>query len=325
MDSYLNQILQLDIRFSSEPMLDSWPYLFERKYVLHKAIVENYCFYVVEPRIKVPLRQIVLDFKQIKESFSEPCCILFQDTQPTQYMRQSLIRQRIPYWIQGKDIYLPFLGIVLARLKRKSPMNRKISKLTFAAQRFLFQVIYNKIKQCTASSASREFGLSIMTYSRIFDELKEFDRTMIDDNNGRRKFVYQKSPKSLWKKIRPFLQSPVVRTYALADWRKKNCSLAGISALSQYSMLGDDDIPTYAITIREEREFGLPKRYTLVPDDEIPKQQIWVLSYRIPYHDSYELMDPLSLAAALYSMPEHVDDSRVEMAIDEMLERYAFS
>lgn len=52
MDSYLNQILQLGIRFSSEPMLDSWPYLFERKYVLHKAIAENYCFYVVEPHKK---------------------------------------------------------------------------------------------------------------------------------------------------------------------------------------------------------------------------------------------------------------------------------
>lgn len=324
MDSYLNQVLQMNIHFKQLPMLESWPYLFRRKYELYKADTEYYSFYAIKVCIKIPLRQIILDFEQITNSFSEPCCVFFQEMHPTQYMRQSLIQHKVPYWIQGKDVYLPFLGVLLASPKRKVILKQKThDKLSFAAQRFLFQVIYYKIRQCTASSAAREFGLSVMTYSRIFDELKEFDETMIDDIGGRRKFVYQKSAKSLWKKIRPYLQSPVVRTYALADWRKRNYCLAGISALSQYSMLGDDDVPTYAITIPEERMARLPKQYTIVPDNEIPRQKIWVLRYKIPYHDSSKIMDPLSLAIALYSM--HIDDPRIVSAIDEMLERFVFN
>ena len=324
MDSYLNQVLQMDTQFRQCPMPTSWPYLFKRKYELYKAENEGYFFYVVKVCMAIPLSQLVLDYRQIANSFLEPCCVFFQETQPTQYMRESLIRHRIPYWIQGKDVYLPFLGVLLASPKRKVLIKQKTyRKLSFAAQRFLFQVIYHKTTQCTASGAAKALGLSVMTYSRIFDELKEFDKTLIDDNNRRRRFIYQKSAKSLWKKIRPYLQSPVVRTYALADWKNRHCNLAGISALSQYSMLADDDVPTYAVTIPEERSLGLPKRYILVPDNELPRQKIWVLRYRIPYNDSYKIMDPLSLAAALYSM--NIDDPRVKIAIDEMLERYVFS
>ena len=324
MNHYLEQILQIDIQFKPVPMLESWPYLFGRKYALYKASCEDYSFYVIRVQIGLPLRQIVSDFDQITNSFFEPCCVFFDKVPPTPYMRQSLIHHKIPYWIQDRDVYLPFLGVILARQKHKAYIQKTTKrKLSFTAQRFLFQVIYHKIKQCTASSASKQLGLSMMTYSRIFDELKGFDGTLIDDNTGRRRFVYPKSPKSLWKRIQPYLQSPVVRTYALAGWRKKNCCLAGISALSQYSMLDEDNIPTYAISIQEERLSGLPKQYTIVPDNEIPGQKILVLRYSILYHDSAKMMDPLSLAVALYSMP--IEDPRIKTAIDEMLEQYVFS
>ena len=36
MNHYLEQILQIDIQFKPVPMLESWPYLFGRKYALYK-------------------------------------------------------------------------------------------------------------------------------------------------------------------------------------------------------------------------------------------------------------------------------------------------
>lgn len=114
--------------------------------------------------------------------------------------------------------------------------------------------------------------------------------------------------------MQTMLCNPVVKNYLLKEIPDNVHCLGGISALAHYSMLADDNYPTYALT-REEYTQLRGKEYELCPKIEVPACKLQVLRYKIENND---VIDPLS--AVLCLCDQDKQDSRIENAIDTILE-----
>jgi len=232
------------------------------------------------------------------------------------YTYHKLIELGIPFIQEDRQIYLPFLGMVLAprALERKTLETR--DKVSFMTQRFLLLAIYRHWNEMTVTQVAEEMNISKMSVSRCFDELESIALPCIRRNGRGRFFVWSESWQKLWQAVRGFLQNPIVKQYNLQEsLGKKDLMLAGISALSAYSMLNDNFYKVYAVDRARAAELFLEDK-ACVPGGEVPAEVITVMQYVIPFRDR-KMIDPLSIVLMLSE--EDREDPRVEMAVDEMI------
>lgn len=75
--------------------------------------------------------------------------------------------------------------------------------------------------------------------------------TILETKGRSRAITIPPDVKQLWKQIQHILRDPVIRRYAFPDdihLEKK----AGITALCEYSLLSDNDFPTYGVTKKND-------------------------------------------------------------------------
>ena len=126
--------------------------------------------------------------------------------------------------------------------------------------------------------------------------------------------------RDFWKRTEHTFRNPVIRRFILREDACLN-SLAGISALSEYSLLSDNRYPTYAVTKKELKNCGL-KSEQMAGYGEDAGCVVLELGYQIDF-DGKETQDPLSVVLSL--TPEEREDERVSISVDEMLEEYVWS
>ena len=112
------------------------------------------------------------------------------------------------------------------------------------------------------------------------------------------------------------LRNPVIRDFRLERKPDIDMIFSGISALAEYSMLGEDECIHYAVSKNQVRSSGL-KDMKEVPISEEPGCIVHELGYILPFGNN-TAVDPLS--AELMLTDEELSDPRVEISLKEMLE-----
>ena len=142
---------------------------------------------------------------------------------------------------------------------------------------------------------------------------------ILDTKGKSRAITIPPDVKQLWEQIQHILRNPVIRRYAFPDdihLEKK----AGIKALCEYSLLSDNDFPTYGVTKKELADTGIKKLKQVRRGEEIGCI-VLELGYFIDYGQK-SIQDPLSVALSLTD--EEKQDERVMISINEMLEEYVW-
>lgn len=234
----------------------------------------------------------------------------------TPYKKEKLVEDGIPFILDDKEAYLPFVGTYLTDSKGKpSGHKTKPDKFTPTAQKLLLLALEKEWKHKTVSEAAAEMSVSPMTVSRAFDEFEAADLPLTVKEGRTRSFVWEGSHGELWEKTQKFLRTPVKKKYELAQPLKEHdLPLAGMSALCRYTMLADNVYQTYAVTAQQARELKLDE-LPCVPPGEVPTAIVEIISYRI---DDGKAIDPLS--AILSISDEEKEDPRVEQAMRQLLE-----
>ena len=127
------------------------------------------------------------------------------------------------------------------------------------------------------------------------------------------------APVHLISYMKPVLRNPIISRYELQEdigLEKK----AGISALSEYSLLSDNEYPTYAVTKKEVSGTGIKKMKQIHPGEETGCV-VLELGYFIDFENK-AVEDPMSVALSL-TKTEMLDE-RVKMSVNEMLEEYVW-
>ena len=313
MNDYIEKMLHIKVTISDYTDVDKLPLYLKGSYRLYTIrLAEKECL-LAEPKEVVNLSALRKQREQLKKLSRLECVLCFESMNT--YTKRKLIEEAIPFIIKEKQIYMPFLGMVLTNQDER--ILREVKEISYLTQKLLLVAIYQKWEKISLTDAAKALCVSKMSVTRCFDELETLGIPLVSKLGRSRYFVWEQGSTALWNMLRPVLRNPVAREYRLdkpLDIRE--LLLGGMSALSSYTLLNDNGYPTYAITkelAKSLRIGDLP----CVPKGEVPVEIIQVLHYDIPFGDGAAI-DPLT--AILSLSDEDKKDPRVEAAIDKVVE-----
>lgn len=297
---------------------EALPLFLRGAYRLKVLRIQDISFLTAAPIEKVNLATMRKHRKKLMEIAGMECAFRLETI--STYAKKKMLEEGISFILEDKELYLPFLGIVLNNKKKEKASPARISYLT---QKMLLTVLYNGISNVSVTEMAKILEISKMSVSRCFDELDAFALGLIEDNGkvGRR-FQWTKTSRELWETVRPLLRNPVEKEFLLDCTPPWPLPKSGLTAISHFSMLADNSYVTYAIT-KQEVKVLQPEQLPQVPQGELPAAVIQVMGYVCHHKGDNELViDPLS--AVLTLTLEEMNDPRVEGAVEEIMEEFVY-
>ncbi len=247
--------------------------------------------------------------------------VVYVTTALASYERKRLVQQKVPFIVPGNQLYLPELALDLREYFRQrataptvgfSPSTQAM--LISALLRSPWDPLWQPGQQATT------LGYTSMTVTRAVKELAEADIGEIRRKSRARLLYFAGEPAEVWNKARPFLRSPVKRTvqsFPSGSLNPSETPVAGLSALAQQTSLAEPQWPIRAIT---SRQWLSATRAGL---ETSPHAQSGTVEWQVWTYDpalgrARDIVDPLSLTLSL----ERESDERVQLALEEMKERY---
>jgi hypothetical protein len=231
------------------------------------------------------------------------------------YRKGRLVEDGIPFLVADRQVYLPFLALVLA--KERTPPVPSTRPFAAATRRFILSAILLRWTSVTMAEAAKRLGVTRMTMSRCFDELDGGSIGRTTRRNRERVFVWTLGVEALWEAAQPHLASPVLRTLLIEDSTPlTGAVLGGFSALCFYSNLADNRFRTYATTRTDLAMRGWDALPHAQPGED-PGMIFQVLADWVPYENG-TAVDPLTAVLSLTN--EERQDPRVATAIQGILD-----
>lgn len=316
MKEYLEKCLRRPITIQSNTeILEKLPLMYRGSYYLFSVFQDGVEWVIAQPQIELRLNRLRHDRNQIEKVSGLNCALFFNKL--NHYSRDTMMNEGIPFIIADKQIYLPFLGMLLS--EKDDRKLAPVHTISFLTQKLLLCALYERWQKMNVTRIAERLGVTKMSVSRCLDEIEYLDIEILDLSGKTRKISVEDAPKEVWKKIRPVLRTPVITKFQLAEdieLEKK----AGMSALCEYSMLADNQYPTYGITKKELQEVNLKQFRQISAGEEIGCEVI-ELGYFIDF-DGNQVQDPLSVVLSI-SEADRMDE-RVEGCIEEMLEEHVW-
>jgi DNA-binding MarR family transcriptional regulator len=227
----------------------------------------------------------------------------------TAKQRKALIAARIPFVVDGNQLYLPFLGAVLQ--ERYTNPAKRVEILSPTAQLVLFRYLYQCDRELYANGLAKFFGVSPMQITRAVRRLVTLELITTRKDGVQIVITGTESGRKLFDKAKPYLLNPVrKRFYADNTELPSNMPIAGETALAEYTMLATSRVAVYAYCGKASDISGTD---TLVDWETQSLVEIWQYSSTVLSRKD-GCADPLSLWATLGD-----DDARIEIAKDELL------
>lgn len=306
---YLEQLLGIKIKEIGKIEKD-FPNYISSRYVIKEMTLEGKVVLFVYPKVEITsLPSIRNHINKIKEVNNTPIVLVLEKM--TYRQKEFFLKERIPFIVEGKQIYLPFVGVYLQ--KRSDAEDGKVEKLWPATQLVFLYYLYQKEKEVQTSKIVTDLSITSTTVARAVKQLEILGLLNIDKKGIQRIISTDLSHKELFRKAEKYLQNPVKRTiYVDKKIVDNELVKSGYSALSEYSMLNEDKLQVYA-----SNNISKWKTYSneVLFDDN---SQIALELYR---YDPRKLainnnVDPISLYLSL----KNDEDERVEKELEKMME-----
>ncbi len=315
MFEYIAEVLHMDIEYSSFEGTADLPLYITGAYDLYNLRIDKSDMLLAVSNTEINLSVLRKQHRRI-EALTGMRCVLYLNSM-TYYARDKMIEEGIPFVWEGRQLYIPFLGMSLSNNTRTELAY--CTKISFLTQKLLLTAIYQKWEKANVTAAAEILGVSKMSASRCYDEIEAFGIRQLEVK-GRARTLTCGNKKDFWESIKSVLIDPVIMSYALRRDLEDSHALSGISALAGYSLLADDPYPTYGFTKKDIGSIDVSKS-ALIPPGETPGCIVQKIGYWIEFGDGTK-MDPLSVALSISE--EDKKDPRVEKAVEEMLEEYVW-
>ena len=316
MKAYIEKCLRRPIIIQSNTeILEKLPLMYKGNYNLFSVFQDSVEWIIVQPKAELRLNKLRYDRNKIEKVSGLNCALFFNKL--NFYSRETMMNEGIPFIIADKQMYLPFLGMLLSEKEDRKLV--PVHTISFLTQKLLLSALYENWQGMNVTKIAEKLGVTKMSVSRCLDEIEYLDIDILDVSGKTRKITVNATTKEVWEKIQPNLRNPVIAKFQLAEdigLMKK----AGISALCEYSMLSDNDYPTYGITKQELKEVKLKSIRQISAGEEIGCE-VLELGYFINF-DNKPIQDPLSVMLSISK--EDMLDERVEGCVEEMLEDYVW-
>lgn len=163
----------------------------------------------------------------------------------TYHQKEYLLRDHIPFVVDRKQIYLPFMAVYLQQ--RADAEQPAISEMLPSAQVLLLSFIYRGCGELLTSVAAADLSFTATSISRASRQLEDLNLVQTQRRGVQKVLSSDKSPRELFETAQAFLPNPVKRIIYVP---KKEISgklfKSGYSALSDYSMMNPPIVGYYA-------------------------------------------------------------------------------
>lgn len=317
MKEFLEEALHQNVIMTeNKELYKKFPLVYRGRYDLFTVETNGVLWIAIHPKDDVGLVLLRRDRANVEKMTGLNCAIFLDRT--TFYIKEKLMEEGIPFVIDGKQVFLPFIGYLLSKANERELA--PVHLISFLTQKMLLIAIYERWNEMKVSDAAKRLEVSTKSASRCFDELEYLDIGVLGMKGKSRVINVPDDRKELWKQIESILRNPVIRRFVLREDMQLE-KKAGISALCEYSLLSDNDYPTYAITKKELKASGVKEEKQASELEEIGCIVLEV-GYFIDFLGK-GLQDPLSVA--LSRTREEQEEERVDISIQEMLEEYVWS
>lgn len=170
-------------------------------------------------------------------------CIVFYFDHLDFYERKRLLEKGV-YYVAGKNnAYLPVLLVTPA------PRRKAAGRLSACGQYILLsQLQGKKVEGSTISALTEWMPYTYVSIAKGVQNLEDLSLAASKkEPDGTKVIAFTKSGRDLWESAKPFMTSPVKKTVFCDALQRGKYPAAGISALSAFSNLADDDTPTVAV------------------------------------------------------------------------------
>lgn len=316
MKTYIEKCLRRTVTIKGNTeLINKLPLKYRGNYNLFSVFQDGIEWIIAQPKKVLRLNVLRYDRNQIEKVSGLNCALYFEKL--NYYSKDTMVNEGIPFIIADKQMFLPFLGILLSEKNDRKLV--PVHTISFLTQKLLLYALYEKWKGMNVTSIAKRLDVTKMSVSRCLDEIEYLDIDILDTAGKTRKVSVENEIKVLWKEIKPVLRNPVIRRYELAEdlhLEKK----AGLSALCEYSLLSDNSYRTYAITKKELSDTNI-RLLRQISSEEEKGCEVLELGYFIDFNGK-PIQDPLSVLLTLSG--DDLEDERVQICIDEMLEDYVW-
>ena len=306
---YIKRVLGLDVVYINDNSKNYPNYIVVRYRIQKISINDLKMFFIY---LKTELESITTlekHINKIKEYENIPVVLILDKISYRQ--KEYLIKERIPFIVEGKQIYLPFMAIYLQ--ERCDALKQVNDNILPSAQLLLLYFIYKGNKNLSTSQAARDLNLTPTSLSRASRQLESMN-LIKTKKVGVNKILYSElTPEALYNSVKDILTNPIKRTvYISKDKIDSTLMISGYSALSKYSMLNEIDIKYYASNnITKWSKISTNNLY-----DSNAQVALQLFSYDSSILSNNNIVDKLSLALSL----KDDTDERVEQVVNKMLD-----
>lgn len=224
--------------------------------------------------------------------------------------KEYLIREKIPFVVEGKQIYLPFMAVYLQ--ERCDAEKKSREEILPSAQMLFLRFLYLGAQELPMSQAAKDLNLTPMSISRAARQLAEMKLLSVRKDGVQKILFSSETPELLFQKAKGKLLNPVKRTvYVSGELVDTGLLKSGYSALAEYSMLNTPNVQCFASDTVSEWQKSAAN--TLQDSKTQVAVELW--RYDPKKLADGKTVDVLSLALSL----EDDRDERVEEAVEEML------
>jgi DNA-binding MarR family transcriptional regulator len=316
-ERYLREILGITVTPTPWESANRLPFFLRDRYRFFEArLTGETCLLMIDKAGRdEPPSVIRKHIEHIQTKWNGP--VVYVRDRIVAYNRKRLIAQKVPFVVPGNQMYLPMLGVDLREHFRGKPQPARQS-FRPSTQALLIHMLQQTHREFSPTELAQTLGYSAMTMGRALDELQAAGLGE-SSRSGRDRSLHLTEPKdAIWKKAQSFLRDPVKsrRPIRMTPGRDIPGPLAGLSALSRYSMLGEPDNTVVALSARNWKLLRQQDTVTEAAGELIV--EVW--SYDPTLLAREGVVDRLSLYLSLRRDP----DERIETALDQMMGEVAW-
>lgn len=315
MKEFLEKSIGMEVDIKDVDYNGKLPMIYSSLYDFKIASMHNIEWLIAIPKEKINLAQLRKNHRQIEKLLDMRCALYIKNT--SIYSKNAMIADGIPFIVEDKEIFLPFLGILLNSATERTI--KPVQRISFLTQKMILTAIYGKWNGVTVTKAAEQLDITKMSASRCFDEIDFFDMPILGTKGKSRVINVPDDIKELWSSIEVYMRNPVLNIFYIND-NLKLPVLGGMSALAEYSMISDNKYPTYVVAKKDIKKLALKDRLVDIKIDE-PGCIIQEVGYVASFGKGGAI-DPLSLLLSLTD--DEKADERIEISIREMLEEYVW-
>ncbi|WP_154888510.1 MarR family transcriptional regulator [Longibaculum muris] len=305
------EVLGLKIEVNDWKYNNHLPLYITNTYTIKKVLINNVYALMLLPNEELPnTPALKKHISRIQNIENLPVFLKLEIL--SEYRKNNLLTNQIPFIYLDKLIYLPFLGTVLAKTNLNS--KKPIEKFTLSTQLLFIWIMYQNTDKYYISEAISKLNFSNMTLTRAYRQLVN-SGLFYEAKDGRKIYltsIYSK--KELFEKAKPYLTSQILKTGYINKKILPKRILCGESLLSELSLLTPPRIAEYAVYHNKIDKLLLTNE--LIDPNEQVKVELWNYDPLLFSKDN-ETTDIISLVISLFE----TEDERIEIVLEQLLEK----